>query len=227
MLIANLAYAGIIDKSSSDNKKSVVIEKEHTNSKYLSLELTCAIFGAISAGLMTLMIKFGEWLFNRRTLNRILRKGLYFEIENHTIIELQNDPDNQPNFALASFNNNFYQSNLSNISKILNENLIQRLTFYYSRLKLAFDCQNELLEVNGKIDKNKETRSIPAHEKLYKKKEGLEEIRRRILATAQFIRQHLLAELTKIFKEDPTKLTFIDVLPKHKDWFEGIQKKEK
>ena len=227
MLIANLAYAGIIDKSSSDNKKSVVIEKEHTNSKYLSLELTCAIFGAISAGLMTLMIKFGEWLFNRRTLNKILRKGLYFEIENHKIVELQNDPDNQPNFALASFNNNFYQSNLSNISKILNENLIQCLTFYYSHLKLAFDCQNKLFEVNDKIDKNKSTRSITEDEKLHKERKGLKESIRLILATAQFIRHNLLAELTKIFKEDPTKLTFIDVLPKHKDWFEGIQKKEK
>ncbi|MDP3297085.1 MAG: hypothetical protein Q8N09_05760 [Thermodesulfovibrionia bacterium] len=156
-----------------------------------------------------------------------MRKGLYFEIENHKIVELQNDPDNQPNFALASFNNNFYQSNLSNISKILNENLIQRLTFYYSHLKLAFDYQNELFEVNDKIDKNKSTRSITEDEKLYEKRKGLKESIRLILATAQFIRHNLLAELTKIFKEDPTKLTFIDVLPKHKDWFESIQKNEK
>jgi hypothetical protein len=227
MLIANFSYAVEINNSSPDNKRSVVIEKEHTNSKYLSLELTGIIFGAISAGLVTLMIKFGEWLFNRRTLNKILRKGLYFEIENHKIVELTNDPDKQPNFALASFNNNFYQSNLPNISKILNENLMQRLTFYYSHLKLAFDCQNELFEVNDKIDKNKSTRSITEDEKLYEqKRKGLKKSIRLILATAQFIRHNLLAELTKIFREDPTKLTFIDVLPKHKDWFESIHKKE-
>lgn len=227
ILIASISSAGEIDKSSPDNKKSLIVKPEHTNSKYLSPKLTGALFGALSVGLVTLLIKLGEWFFNRRTLNRILRKGLYFEIDNHKIIALQKDQDNQPNFALASFNENFYHSNLANISKILNENLIQPLTFYYSNLKLVLDFQNDLIKVNEKFNENKFTRSTVEDEALSEKQMALKENIRRILAVAQFIRNNLLAELTKIFKEDPTKLAFIDVLPEHREWFEGIQKKRK
>ncbi len=195
------------------------------DSQGLSPELIAAIFGAISAGGITAIIKFVEWFFGRRMLMNNLKKGLYFEIDNHKIIDLDKDSDNQPNFALSSFNDIFYHSNLSDITKVLGEDLVQQLIFYYSHLKLAFDLQNELFEVNEKIDVNKLTRSISGDNKLYEKTKSLKESIRIILATAQYIRINLLTELKKLFKEDPTKLTFIDVLPEHKDWFDSIQKR--
>jgi hypothetical protein len=225
ILIFNISYGNETDTSSPQNQKSMVVMTEKDNSKYLSPEVTAAIFGALSGGLLTLLIKSGEWFFNRRMLNRILQKGLYFEIENHKIVELGNDLDGQPNFALGSFNDDFYQSNLSNISKILSEHLIQQVTFYYSHLKLAFDYQNDLFEVNDKIAENKLNRIISEDVKLSEERKGLKESIRLILATSQFIRINLLVELKNIFKEDPTKLKFIDVLPKYKKWFESMQKK--
>lgn len=228
--ILSICYTGATDLTPSHTQKipsPATQDNNYLKSDNPSSKLTAALYGAFSAGIITVLIKLGEWYFSRRLLKKNLQRGLYFEIENHKIVELQNDQDSQPNFALASFDNIFYQSNLSNISRILNENLIQRLTFYYSHLKLAFDCQNELRDVNDKINENKSTRSITEDDELYKKREALRETIRLILATAQFIRHNLLAELTKIFGEDPTKLAFIDVLPKYKDWFEGIQKKEK
>lgn len=223
-LIASSSYAGQVDKSSPDNKKSLVVEQEHTNSSYLSPELTGAIFGALSAGFVTLMIKFGEWFFKRRTLDRILRKGLYFEIEHHRIVDLQKDQDNQPNFAIANFNDNFYLSNLPNISKIFNENLMQQLTFYYSHLKSAYEFQNDLTKINEKIYEIKSVEITDEKRRLLKEKHDLKETIRLILAIAQFARNNLRTELKKTFKEDPTKSTFIDVLPEHKKWFESIQK---
>ena len=141
------------------------------------------------------------------------------------LLNLKPDSDGQPNFALASFNDNFYNSNLSNISKILSEHLLQQLTFYYSHLKLAVDHQNDFFKVNKNIAQNKSIRNISEDVKLSEERKDLKESIRLILATSQFIRINLLVELKNIFKEDPTKLKFIDVLPKYKEWFESMQKK--
>ena len=77
-LIASSSYAGEIDKSSPVNKQSLVAEQKHADSSHLSPELTGAIFGALAAGFVTLLIKFGEWFLKRRTLNKILRNPLRF-----------------------------------------------------------------------------------------------------------------------------------------------------
>lgn len=218
----SMSYASDINISTPSTQKTTV--QKPNDSQNLSPELIAAIFGAISAGGITAVIKFVEWFFGRRMLMNNLKKGLYFEIDNHKIIDLDKDSDNQPNFALSSFNDIFYHSNLSDITKVLGEDLVQQLIFYYSHLKLAFDLQNELFEVNEKINVNKLNRSI-SDNKLYEKTKGLKESIRIILATSQYIRINLLAELKNLFKEDPTKLTFIDVLPEYKDWFDSIQKR--
>ncbi len=223
-VIASSSYAGEIEKSSPVNKQSSVAEQKHADSSYLSPELTGAIFGALAAGFVTMLIKFGEWFFKRRTLNKKLRKGLYFEIENHRIVDLQKDQDNQPNFAIENFNDNFYLSNLPDISKIFDEAIMHQLTFYYSYLKLAYSYQNNLKEINKKIYEIKSTEITEEKKRLLKEKQDIKEAIRLILAVSQSIRNHLKAELKKIFSEDPTKLPFIDVLPEHKEWFESIQK---
>lgn len=185
-----------------------------------------ALFGALSAGLVTLFFKIGEWLFKRKALNKILKKGLYFEIYNHKIIELGADSDGQPNFSLESFHDSFYQNNLSEITRVLKDDIIQQLTFYYSHLKLAQDYQNELLELNEKI-RAIEIRVISDEMKmdnLKKKRENIKNSIRLILAPSLFVRLKLLSELKKVFKEDPENLAFINVLPEHEEWFKSVQK---
>lgn len=194
----------------------------------MGAELSSVIFGALSGGAVTLCFKLGEWYFNRRTLSKVLKKGLYFEIDNHKIIDLQKDKDGQPNFAIASFQDSFYTSNLSNITKILDDKILQPLFFYYSHLKLADDFQNELFKLTKEIDEIivKTTGDEMRREKIGNQRERLKDSMRIILSTAQLIRNNLLTNLTKVFKRDPTKLAFIDVLPKDKEWFTSLQKKE-
>jgi hypothetical protein len=194
----------------------------------MGFEFSSVIFGALAGGAVTLCFKLGEWYFNRRTLSKVLKKGLYFEIDNHKIIDLQKDEDGQPNFAIASFQDSFYTSNLSNITKILADKILQPLFFYYSHLKLAVDFQDELFMLNKEIDKIivKTTGDGMRREKIETQRKHLKDSIRLILSTVQLIRNNLLANLTKVFKRDPTKLAFIDVLPKHKEWFTSLQKKE-
>ena len=211
---------------SAPNTQKTTIQTFNDNQP-LSPELIAVIFGAISAGFITLIIKLGEWYFGRRMLMNNLKKGLYFEIENHKIIELDKEEDNQPNFALSNFNDIFYHGNLSNITKVLDEDLVQRLTFYYLHLKLANDLQNKLFKLNEKLEEMHNIRTVGDEMKvlqLSEKKNDLKDSIRLILATAQFIRLNLLTDLKKIFKQDPSKLTFIDVLPKYQEWFKKVQK---
>ncbi len=103
-------------------------------------QLIAAIFGALSGALVNGVIQFLQWLFKKKSLKKAIKMGLYFEIDRHQIIEVSKDPDGQPNFALASFQDLFYTNNISDIVRYLPEDLLQLLAFYYSGLKSASDC---------------------------------------------------------------------------------------
>lgn len=226
--ILSVGYADEKDISASQPQKESI--ELTTESPGLSPEIIATIFGVISAGFVTLIIKFGEWYFSRKTLITNLRKGLYFEIENHKIIELDEKTDDEPNFALASFIDIFYHSNLSNITKNLNEELTQQLIHYYSHLKIAFDFQSEFSLVNEKLHERLFNRATIGDKIktniLSEKKKDLMTSIRMILATAQYSRNNLLDDLRCAFKKDPSSIEFINVLPKYKDWFETIQKND-
>lgn len=186
-------------------------------------ELSAAVYGAVAGGTVMLLFKIGEWFFGRQQQKKATGIGFYFEIDNHYITELESE-EGQPNFVLTGFSDNVYKNELPLATKLFNAELVQALVFYYSRLKSTNDYQKELFEVNSKIASLKivETASMvpPAgFEKLKEQREGILDILRVNLATAQHIRQYLLSELKKVFKEDPSKKKFIDVLPKHKEWF--------
>lgn len=191
-----------------------------------------AIAGAIAGGVVSGVIELVKWFLARRSQRISLQTGLYFEIDNHQITELENDQDGSPNFALTIFNETVFKNNLSTATTLLKPEFTQRLIFYYSYLNSVLQYQNMLSEMISDL-KKKLAASPPERiisdvskagiDALSKKQEAIRGAIRLMLATAQSTREDLLSELKKDFKQDPSKIKFIGVLPKHKEWFNKVQ----
>lgn len=204
--------------------------------------ITTAFIGALSGASINIIIKIVEWFGVRKALIKSIKTGLYYEIEHHHIIELEEkDEDDSPNFALAGFQNHFYNSNISNITRLLSEDLVQILTFYYSSLKLVLDYQEmlsksiseirELSELDSTTGELRPKFPITPEEKqhlkrLISRQEQIKYVLKVSLAPAMFTRQKLLSLLKSAFKNDPAQKKFIDVLPEHQAWWERIQKED-
>jgi hypothetical protein len=229
MTSVSINFARAVDlKPSPTQKAASSLSQNNNNTDDPSSKLTAVIFGTISAGIVTILIKLGEWYFSRRRLKRNLQQCLYFEIDNHKIVELGFDSEQQPDFALGSFNDIFYRSNLSDITRILPTDMVQRLIFYYSHLKLAYDYQNDLFQLNEKLRRELPTIRTVSDEmkiqELSEKKSAVKDSIRILPSTAQFVRHNLLVDLRKTFKQDPSGIKFIDVLPQYQDWFKTVNK---
>ncbi len=225
----SISYAGTSELTPAHAQRTISSPIQNNNtSDDPSSKLTAVVYGAISAGIITVLIKLGEWYFGRRLLKKNLQRCLYFEIDNHKIIDLGYDNDNHPNFAVDGYNDIFYRSNLSDITRVLSADLVQRLIFYYSHLKLACDYQNKLFQLNEKLRlESHPIRTVGDEMKVHElseKSTAVKDSIRILLSTAQFIRFNLLIDLKKNFKQDPSRIKFIDVLPKHQDWFKTINK---
>lgn len=199
----------------------------------MSQVLIGAMAGAIAGGVVSVVIEFLKWLLARRSQRRSLQAGFYFEIENHEITELESDRDGSPNFALTVFQDSVFKSDLSLAMTLLKPELLQSLIFYYAKLTSVVAFQNLLSDVTSALNKcndelsrgNQISDARKAEMKnLLIRRDGIRDVRRLILAAAQYTRENLLSELKKDFKEDPSKKQFIDVMPKHKEWFDKIQK---
>jgi len=194
----------------------------------MSVEITAAIFGAIFGTLANGVIEIVKFLSGRKSLKKAIQIGLYFEIEHHKIVELQKDGDDQPNFVLASFQDKFYSNNISPLTKLCPEELIQHLTFYYSSLESVHNHQNDLLKINSEIDElvskmPRTNEDSQRYAELIKKRNGTKYVLRVYLAPCINTRQVLLTELKKVFKKDPAEKKYIDVLPEHEEWWKKIQ----
>lgn len=117
----------------------------------MDIPILTAIIGAFSAAIMTGIIELVKWYGGRKALTKTIKVGLFQEIFYHHIIELEKDKNGSPNFVLTGFQNHFYNSNIASITRLLNEDLVQILTFYYSSLKLVIDYQELLSEYNSEI----------------------------------------------------------------------------
>lgn len=194
----------------------------------MGVEITAAIFGAIFGTLANGIIEIVKFFSGRKSLKKAVQLGLYFEIDHHKIVELRKDEDGQPNFVLASFQDQFYDNNISAFTKLCSEKIIQHLTFYYSSLKSVLDHQNDLLKINSEINEliskmPRTNEDSQRYEKLIKQRNGIKEVLRVYLAPCINTRQALLAELKKVFKKDPSEIKHIDVLPEHEEWWKKIQ----
>lgn len=200
-----------------------------------------AIIGAFSAAIVSGIIKAVQWYGGHKALIKAIKIGIYHEIEHHHIIELEKDEDSSPNFVLTGFQNHFYNSNISNITKLLSEDLVHMLTFYYSNLTLVVDYQERLSKFNSEIKELSEYDPttgnlgpkfpITPEEKSHLKflvtvREENKHVLKVLLAPSMFTRQKMLLLLKGVFKNDPSQRQFIDVLPEHQAWWEKIQKEE-
>src|SRR3989344_5249712 len=174
----------------------------------MSVEITAAIFGAIFGALANGVIEIVKFFSGRKSLKKAIQIGLYFEIDHHKIVELQKDEDGQPNFVLASFQDQFFSNNISALTKICSEELIQHLTFYYSGLESVLNHQNDLLKINSEINAliskmPRTNEDSQRYAELIKQRNGIKKVLRAYLAPCINTRQVLLAELKKVFKKDP------------------------
>lgn len=204
--------------------------------------ITTAIISAFSAALISGTIQAIQWYGGHKALIKAMKIGIYYEIEHHHIIELEEkDGDDSPNFFLTGFQNHFYKSNISNITKLLSEDLVQILTFYNSSLTLVADYQEMLSKFNSEIRELSEFDSttgelrpklpITPEEKQHLKwliirREQIKYVLKVSLAPAMFTRQKLLSLLKSAFKNDPSQKKFIDVLPEHQAWWGKIQEED-
>ncbi len=200
----------------------------------MSSPIITAIIGAFSAALVSGIIKAVQWYGGRKALIKAIKIGIYHEIEHHHIIELEKDEDSSPNFVLTGFQNHFYNSNISNITKLLSEDLVLMLTFYYSSLTSVVDYQERLSKFNSEIKELSEYDSttgnlapkfpITPEEKSHLKflitvREDIRPVLRVFLAPSMFTRKKLLLLLKGAFRNDPSQRQFIDVLPEHQAWW--------
>jgi hypothetical protein len=195
----------------------------------MSIETIAAIYGAIAGISLSGLFEFIKWQITTKNLKKAIQIGLYYEIHSHSILELEPDNDGQPNCTVENFQNDFYKSNLSVITKLLNERIVQNLAFYFSNLQLASNIQKELFklvsEANGLTAKMplqpEETRKLGF---LQARCDDARNVLRVCLVPAIKSKEDLLLELKKVFKNPPEKRTFIDVPSKYSEWWEKITK---
>jgi hypothetical protein len=167
----------------------------------VSPQLIGGIFGALTAGVITLVLKLAEWYLRRSALNRALRKGLYFEVKSHRIVEVDED-SNRPRLSLLSFHDHFFRESTSDLIKTLGDDLIQKLIFYYTHLNLASDVQDELLRTADRLP------TAPAggpqdearRKRLMERRTDLQDTLSSVLSAAAKVRRSLLTELKRVFE---------------------------
>lgn len=191
------------------------------------IDKTIVIFatlaGAIIGGLIPILYDLSKNIFVTKRQIESIKRSLYYEIEQHLIIELPKSGDN-PNFYLVGFANDTYLNNISILPKIFNEDKLHKLTSYYSALQNVNSYQKELLDIYPKIFSDEYMRKTEYFKFLEKQKEGIEIFHRYSLAFALNSREILLTDLRKVFKEDPSR-NYLDVLPKHQEWFKKEMEK--
>ena len=170
-----------------------------------------------------------EWA----SAEKVAKLGLYCEITHHHFLKLDKDKDGSPNYKLVGFQNNFYKDNILDITKFLNEDTRYILAAYYSYLHLAVSYQEEFAKYHSKLEDISEyspTGWIPMFGKitewnmLNERRNDFKDILRKTLAPAKKIKHDLLYKLKEAFKNDPSPLEFINVLPEDQEWWQRINK---
>lgn len=194
-----------------------------------------AVFGAIAGALITIIIEIIKWIHGRYELKKTIRKGLYYEMDNHVFHDHGYDSNNQPNMFFESFHDSFYTNNLSLIFRSLDAEFLQILSFYYSKCKLAKDFQDNIVQLRSEIkglkieSESADMDKAATAESQMREKEKVHanylELLRVTIIPLAFIRRTLLDELKTVFgKNDPSNLAFIDVSDEHQEWWKTINK---
>lgn len=192
----------------------------------MSDQLLAAITGAICGGLASGAISLVKHLSETRSLKKAMKVGLYFEIDHHNITHLNNDKDGQPNFLLTGFQDYFYRSHISSIVKLLGLDVLMHLAFYYAKLNLVKEWQDDLFKLNERIDNI--VRSAPhvkvdkvEYESMVIKHNSIKELLRVTSAPCINARDMLMANLKHGLSKDPSTIAYIDVPANYQVWWES------
>src|SRR2546426_4133545 len=109
-------------------------------------EVIAALFGAVAGAASSILIEVGKWFFHRRGRAKAIRFALYLEIFNHSIFEVGQSADGDPNFVLIGFTRASYDAYLDEIADLLPEKLVGEICTYYAKATTAAAQQERIEE---------------------------------------------------------------------------------
>lgn len=173
------------------------------------------------------------WLYDKKSLRKTVVRGLFFEIDNHIFLDLDQDKGGQPNMVLVSFNSHFFSENVSTIYRLMDSAILKKISFYYAKSDLALFFQQKIEELNLAIKKigpiTEMTSSGKEMEKnsLVQERGGYRDLLRRTIVPLENMRLQLLEEFGKVFpkRQNPSEFACLKVSPQYESWWKGVVSK--